>query len=102
MKDDIYLQKLLSKLTRRSHVSRTGVPRRVQQTPQPPSRLPAVLSFLVPILAVATAWLGTSAYRGNEDLWRKQSIYQVPPIRLGELPLMVDCNGSVCCRWREL
>ena len=78
MKEHNYLQTMLSKFTSgRSGVRRTRVPRHVQRTPQPVSRLPVILSLLMSILVIAGAWLRIPAYPGNADLWRKQSIYQV-------------------------
>jgi hypothetical protein len=47
----------------------------------PPSRIPVMLSFLLPCLAIAYGLFTTPVYSGNADLWRTQSIYQVEPFR---------------------
>ena len=46
-------------------------------TPQRSSTIPRVVSFLVPML-VLLYWTLPRAHFGNADLWRQQSIYQVP------------------------
>ena len=57
--------------------SRSRIPRRVADTPQPPVSIPRMLSIILPVVAIASALLSSGVYSGNADLWRSQSIYQV-------------------------
>jgi hypothetical protein len=77
MKIHPFFEKVESTVTRFLPYRRTRIPTRIEDTPQPPSRIPRMLSFVVPVLVLASAWFTTPVYSGNADLWREQSIYQV-------------------------
>jgi len=66
-----------------------------EETPQPLSRIPRIVAFVLPVLMITSAFLGGPAFQGNADLWRKQIIYQV-----GFSPndLIVDYDRSICSR----
>ena len=60
-----------------------------------PSRVPVMLSFLLPAMAIAAALFTAPVHSGNADLWRTQSIYQVLLERPTSRLTYLDCNRSV-------
>jgi hypothetical protein len=71
------IEKLAHKLGRSFSHRRRRIPQRIEDSPQPQSTARRMLSFIVPLLALAYAFFTTPVYSGNADLWRQQSIYQV-------------------------